>query len=87
MLADKLVDVTYVDNGSGSFWCKVQSLAITGSVLWVAAADATVTRLDAASGQPKGSPVSVGAAPLALAPDRDGVWVASRTEQTLQRLR
>jgi hypothetical protein len=30
MLADRRVDVTYVDNSSGSFWCKVQSLAIVG---------------------------------------------------------
>jgi len=30
MLADKLVDVTYVDNSSGSFWCKVQALSIIG---------------------------------------------------------
>jgi len=31
MLTDKLVDVAYVDNSNGSYWCKVQSLAIIGS--------------------------------------------------------
>jgi hypothetical protein len=30
LLADKRVDVTYVDNSNGSFWCKVQALAIIG---------------------------------------------------------
>jgi hypothetical protein len=28
MLAGKAVDISYVDNSNGSFWCKVQSLAI-----------------------------------------------------------
>jgi hypothetical protein len=31
MLADRQVDVTYVDNSNGSYWCKVQALAIVGS--------------------------------------------------------
>ena len=30
LLAGKRVDVTYVDNSNGSFWCKVQALAIIG---------------------------------------------------------
>jgi hypothetical protein len=28
MLAGRSIDVTYVDRGDGSYWCKVQSLAI-----------------------------------------------------------
>src|SRR5262245_19822639 len=31
MLADKPVDVTYVDNSNGSYWCKVQVLAIVNN--------------------------------------------------------
>jgi hypothetical protein len=28
MLAGKLIDVSYIDRGDASFWCKVQSIAI-----------------------------------------------------------
>jgi streptogramin lyase len=62
--------------------------AITGfaETLWVASADATVVRLDGRTGAARGPAVNVGRPPLSVVADRNGAWVASETDRTIQHL-
>jgi DNA-binding beta-propeller fold protein YncE len=66
---------------------EIEDLAGRGEAIWVAAADGTVTRLDARRGVVTGS-VATLRAPLSLAvePRADGVWVGSVSEQRVARI-
>jgi streptogramin lyase len=64
----------------------IEDIAVGGRWLWVAAEDGTLTRLDAATGQRTGLPVMVAGPPLTLVADAHGVWVASGSASTLQRV-
>jgi serine/threonine-protein kinase len=66
---------------------EIQAIAGSAGTLWVAAADATVTRIDPHTGFVRGRAIDVGAPPLSLATDgEDGVWVVSAADGTVQRL-
>jgi streptogramin lyase len=65
---------------------QLEDIALAGGMLWVAAADRTVSRLDAVTGAVRAPPVAVGGPPLALAADGSGVWVVSGADRTVRRL-
>jgi streptogramin lyase len=66
---------------------ELEDIALARDGLWVAASDATLTRLDRLSGAQVGDAVNVGrpALKLAASPDEDGVWIASAADATVQR--
>jgi DNA-binding beta-propeller fold protein YncE len=61
---------------------QLQDISAGGGALWIAGSDSTVTRLNA-SGIHVGTPIAVGAPPLALASDGAGVWVASGADNSV----
>jgi serine/threonine protein kinase/DNA-binding beta-propeller fold protein YncE len=65
---------------------EIDDIALTRAGLWVASADGTVTLLDARDGRVARPPVTVGPAPLRLAPAGNAVWVASATASTVRHL-
>jgi DNA-binding beta-propeller fold protein YncE len=65
---------------------EIEDIALTRAGLWVAAADGTVTLLDARDGGVLRPAVTVGPAPLRLAPAGNAVWVASTTASTVRHL-
>ncbi|HEY3613966.1 MAG TPA: hypothetical protein VGK92_09685, partial [Gaiellales bacterium] len=65
---------------------KLETIAGSGSSLWIAASDRTLTRLDARTARAIGAPIALAPPPFALQADASGVWVASGTDSTIARV-
>jgi virginiamycin B lyase len=65
---------------------EINDITLAGSTLWVASADGTVVGLRAADGAVVSPAVSTEPAPLALAGDGGNVWVASASDNSVQRV-
>ena len=63
---------------------ELEDILVVDGALWVASADGTVTRLEAATGRIVGEPIPVGRAPLTLAWDGEHLWVGSASDHTVQ---